>query len=103
MTLVATLAREVEQTKAQQAVEKFDGDDGRTMTRLVAGQAAAGAAQGARCVFITAVPFTKLLCSRGGGGNNGGHPGARNFLSPILAAALGVAGVSLYLQSFCPR
>jgi hypothetical protein len=26
-----------------------------------------------RCVFITAVPITKLFAGRGGSGNNGGH------------------------------
>jgi hypothetical protein len=41
-TAVATLAHEVEQMKVQQAVEKYDGDEGRTMTRLVAGRGRLG-------------------------------------------------------------
>ena len=59
MTLVATLAHEVEQTKAQQAVEKFDGDEGCTVTRLVAGQAAAGAAQGARGAISNSIQLRR--------------------------------------------
>jgi len=37
-TAVATLAQEVEQMKVQKAVEKVDGDNGRTTTQLVKGQ-----------------------------------------------------------------
>ena len=43
--MTAALAHEVEQMKAQQAVKKLDGDEGRTMTRLVAEQAGPPAGQ----------------------------------------------------------
>ena len=36
-------------------MEKFDGDEGCTVTRLVAGQAAAGAAQGARGAILSPI------------------------------------------------